>query len=342
MMMWKIESDERRMKVDLRTIPHLRMGYSRFIKTFGHIRVKPEQLEETAKQFRVAHEQSRTMIAKLNIMLQQLEPRWSGMKSQKFYSDYQQAQRQFNQYLTCLQNIEKDLIHIAERFREADQNTVLGKAIDTPLGKKMLTKNGWVDISKGYKKWDRDKAVEYALKYAYATGENYPEEFRQQEHDCTNFVSQVLHAGGFPENEKWRFDKGWFDVSIEYNEDIPLVDDIPLFDHYTKTWTEVNSNFEYIKQNFAAEVIHVTNQDELEAAMKKGTIQKGDLIYWNQKGGKEPVDHATVVTNIGPDGRLKYSGHSKPRADRDVMERFSNGDIKDIYIVRLNDYIPEK
>lgn len=45
--------------------------------------------------------------------------------------------------------------------------------------------------------YDRNKAVAYAHKYAYSRNPNYYN-FDNIGGDCTNFVSQVLAAGGEP------------------------------------------------------------------------------------------------------------------------------------------------
>ena len=60
----------------------------------------------------------------------------------------------------------------------------------------------------------RQSAVNYALKYAETPNPNY-KYFPNA--DCTNFVSQCLHAGGWPEQGKycsgsstsWYYDWGW-------------------------------------------------------------------------------------------------------------------------------------
>jgi hypothetical protein len=55
-----------------------------------------------------------------------------------------------------------------------------------------------------YKRYDRDKAVAYAM--TWVTGRN-PYYGAFKDNDCTNFVSQGLLTGGMPEDESWFFDR---------------------------------------------------------------------------------------------------------------------------------------
>ena len=55
--------------------------------------------------------------------------------------------------------------------------------------------------------YDREKAVAYAHKWAYGRNPAYGD-FSEMGGDCTNFVSQCLHAGGAPMNYTPTF--GWF------------------------------------------------------------------------------------------------------------------------------------
>ena len=56
----------------------------------------------------------------------------------------------------------------------------------------------------------RVKAVEYALKWALSRNENYYD-FTYLGGDCTNFISQCLHAGGFKMNYNIN---GWYFNSL--------------------------------------------------------------------------------------------------------------------------------
>ena len=53
-------------------------------------------------------------------------------------------------------------------------------------------------------KYDRGAAVAYAKKYAV----NYNPEYWHFDSDCTNFVSQALHAGGMKMEMDWTFSRG--------------------------------------------------------------------------------------------------------------------------------------
>lgn len=58
--------------------------------------------------------------------------------------------------------------------------------------------------------YDRQKAVQYAHKWAYGRNKRYLQ-FDGLGGDCTNFISQCLYAGGMPMNYKKIF--GWYYIS---------------------------------------------------------------------------------------------------------------------------------
>jgi WXG100 family type VII secretion target len=86
------------------------------------ILVTPEQLEGVASQFKQSSEQSQQMIARLQQNVNNLQGQWDGMTKQRFFQDFQNAQKQMNLYVQTLESINAELRQIATRFRQADQS----------------------------------------------------------------------------------------------------------------------------------------------------------------------------------------------------------------------------
>lgn len=59
--------------------------------------------------------------------------------------------------------------------------------------------------------YNREKAVAYAHKWAFSRNKQYYN-FDPLGGDCTNFISQCIHAGGAPMN--YTRDTGWFYASL--------------------------------------------------------------------------------------------------------------------------------
>ena len=127
--------------------------------------------------------------------------------------------------------------------------------------------------------FNREKAVEYALKWAYTYNPKFYN-FTLLGGDCTNFISQCMFYGGFKMNYNAY---GWY-----YNS---LNDRAPA-------WTGVNVFWNFATKNTGAGVkVRECNVDELEIA---DIIQlfNGDRYY-----------HNLIVTSL--DGEIKVSGHDR-------------------------------
>jgi WXG100 family type VII secretion target len=85
------------------------------------ILVTPEQLDQVAGQFKSTSEQSQQMISRLAQQVNGLQGQWDGMTKQRFFQDFQAAQKQMNTYVQLLESINAELKGIATRFRQADQ-----------------------------------------------------------------------------------------------------------------------------------------------------------------------------------------------------------------------------
>ncbi|QJW44560.1 hypothetical protein HA075_01485 [bacterium BFN5] len=158
-------------------------------------------------------------------------------------------------------------------------------------------------------KFDPQKAVEYALKYA--TSPNIDEYPDFGDNDCTNFVSQCWAYAGIPTSTDWFCTK------------IKRV--------YTNSWTDVEGFANYmVKENYC--YISYSSKD----------AKIGDVIqFYNDKDGWH---HSAIVTEIDRDGNIKYSGHSNAQNNRYLYEVYpqSGEQIRFLCVNRgLRDYAPD-
>ena len=125
----------------------------------------------------------------------------------------------------------------------------------------------------------REKAVEYALKWAYEYNPKYYN-FTLLGGDCTNFVSQCLYAGGFNMNYSIY---GWY-----YNS---LNDRAPA-------WTGVNEFFKFASSN-TGEGVKIVECDVLD-------LEIADVI---QLYNGYRYYHNLLVTNIS--NEILVTGHDR-------------------------------
>ena len=131
------------------------------------------------------------------------------------------------------------------------------------------------------KNYNRDLAVQYALKYALVPNPNYFY-FDTLGGDCTNFISQCLLSGGAVMN----FDKidGWF-YQNSYNR--------------SPSWTSVFYLQKFLTENKTrgpfGQVVDLTK------------IQTGDIIQIKQNPSR--FNHSVIVTKI-EDGQIYVCAHT--------------------------------
>lgn len=148
--------------------------------------------------------------------------------------------------------------------------------------------------------YDREKAVEYAFKWAYGFNPEFYN-FDEIGGDCTNFASQCLLAGGLEMNYTPIY--GWYYISVN---------------NRTPSWTGVNELYRFLVNNEGvgprAEVVDLRE------------IQNADLIQINF--GRDPTfDHTPVVVDRGdgtPDTVLvaahSYAANCRPLSTYDYTE----------------------
>ncbi|MDA1593001.1 MULTISPECIES: WXG100 family type VII secretion target [unclassified Bacillus cereus group] len=85
------------------------------------IKVKPEQLEQIAKNISEMQTHSQTIQQNLNQSMFSIQMQWQGATSQHFYGEYMRSMRLMESYIRNLQVTEKELRRIAQKFRQADE-----------------------------------------------------------------------------------------------------------------------------------------------------------------------------------------------------------------------------
>lgn len=126
------------------------------------------------------------------------------------------------------------------------------------------------------KPYDREKAVSYALKWAYGRNPAYYD-FSNLGGDCTNFVSQCLYAGSGVMN--FTPDTGWYYINVS--------DRAPA-------WTGVEFLYTFLRNNKTKAVFG----EETDIS----NISIGDVI---QLGTPKRFYHTLIISEI--DGIPSYS-----------------------------------
>ena len=85
------------------------------------IKVKPEQLEQIAKNISEMQTNSQNIQQNLNQSMFSIQMQWQGATSQHFYGEYMRSMRLMESYIRNLQVTEKELRRIAQKFRQADE-----------------------------------------------------------------------------------------------------------------------------------------------------------------------------------------------------------------------------
>ncbi len=85
------------------------------------IKDKPKQLEQIAKNISEMQTHSQNIQQNLNHPMYSIQMQRQGAKSQHFYGDYIRSMRLMESYIRNLQDTEKELRRIAQKFRQADE-----------------------------------------------------------------------------------------------------------------------------------------------------------------------------------------------------------------------------
>lgn len=86
-----------------------------------NIKITPEEVRSVAAQFKDSSAQSDQMVQKLNTTMKNLQQNWAGASSQHFYQQFEQWTTTMKQFVTLLDDINKQLLQVADRFEQADK-----------------------------------------------------------------------------------------------------------------------------------------------------------------------------------------------------------------------------
>ncbi|MCY0877814.1 MAG: amidase domain-containing protein [Firmicutes bacterium] len=151
---------------------------------------------------------------------------------------------------------------------------------------------------------NRQQAVNYANQYcgnAPGCGNDghYNSAYRNYNGiggDCTNWISQVLHAGGFPMTSVWRYDQ--------------------TTDEGSDAWANARNLAEFLKSSGRATLFSVGSYEAVTrptASWPYGaieTLEPGDLISYQEHGH---IVHTAVVVGYDPKGVVLTNAHTNDR-----------------------------
>ncbi|MEW2161204.1 amidase domain-containing protein [Streptomyces sp. NPDC007189] len=159
---------------------------------------------------------------------------------------------------------------------------------------------------RGNGKYDRVKLVQYALDN-WDKGD--PTDFGN---NCTNFVSNALHAAGMKEKTSiW----GTSDDDTWMIGNRTGIDEVDKRLAYSNTWAAAENNQNFMLRHGGQEV-------------PPSEVKPGDIIYYEQAGPNDHIEkgnthHAAIVTAVMPDGEIKYTQHSDPNQNVSLEGRLS-------------------
>ncbi|TCO73619.1 amidase domain-containing protein [Marinisporobacter balticus] len=158
--------------------------------------------------------------------------------------------------------------------------------------------------------YNRQEAVQYAVKWALDRNKRYTD-FEKMGGDCTNFASQVVHAGGCPMN----YGKyGWY-----YNH----------LNDRAAAWTSVEYFYEFITNNTS--VGPVGEETDLY------DIEIGDVVQINFEQDHK-YDHTPIVIDIKAGiktlDKILIAAHTIDR----IYYPLSNYDFKKLRFIHIKGF----
>ena len=162
----------------------------------------------------------------------------------------------------------------------------------------------------------RIAAVSYAMSHDGENERNEDYRYFGQYGDCTNFVSQCIHAGGISMSNEWYYYGGH---------------------NYSRTWGVASDFYYYIvNSEYCTGVAFVRNaSSNLDSQLAGRGIKPGDLIALQDDDHNKRVYHMAIITSIDGLGNIRYSGHSNFREDHLLHDSLANG-TNNLYIIKMN------
>jgi len=146
--------------------------------------------------------------------------------------------------------------------------------------------------------YDREAAAYYARFWSQNGGNPA---YRRYANDCTNFISQALRYGGWPDVPSY-----WYTLAERQDKTVWWHSD--FLNRNSWTW----DNAEY----FAS---FLGNSGRARRVTGWGDLQVGDVVQMVWKG-EERVGHTAMVTLIDRNGMVHLSQHDEDRLDKPITE----------------------
>ncbi len=86
--------------------------------------VSPERLESVARTFDEKKTETENLINTLRSTMDSLDSDWDGVAQNKFYAEWNAMLPKMNQFTDLLEEIASELRHIAQVFRETDEQVI--------------------------------------------------------------------------------------------------------------------------------------------------------------------------------------------------------------------------
>src|SRR5699024_1796994 len=131
--------------------------------------------------------------------------------------------------------------------------------------------------------WFYDRSL--AVRYANQWWNSYNPEYRTFKVDCTNYVSQCLHAGGAPMTEAPNRNEGWWFSG----------------DNWSYSWSVAHALRWYLGE--------ATSGLRAEEVSTADQLIPGDVICYDFEGDGR-WNHNTFVTGQDADGRPLVNAHT--------------------------------
>ncbi|WP_308780652.1 amidase domain-containing protein [uncultured Clostridium sp.] len=187
----------------------------------------------------------------------------------------------------------------------------------------IISNNNFTLAGEKNNNYNRELAREYAIKWAIYSNKQYYN-YINDGGDCTNFVSQVLRAGGMDfigSRKNATSIDSWF----YYSSDLP---------NRTSTWTSANAfNLHFGK---SGKRVYKYRKYSIEEALKNwdeiySSIYIGDIIQYTRPNNI--AFHSQAITDLLDNKTIYFSQHSNT-----IENFYKNGNLKYYLLGKPNDY----
>ncbi|MDY2630981.1 MAG: amidase domain-containing protein [Clostridium sp.] len=187
----------------------------------------------------------------------------------------------------------------------------------------IISNNNFTLAEEKNNNYNRELAREYAIKWAISSNKQYYN-YINDGGDCTNFVSQVLRAGGMDfigSRKNATSIDSWF----YYSSDLP---------NRTSTWTSANAfNLHFGK---SGKRVYKYRKYSIEEALKNwdeiySSIYIGDIIQYTRPNNI--AFHSQAITDLLDNKTIYFSQHSNT-----IENFYKNGNLKYYLLGKPNDY----